>query len=169
MRSDLNLNRTNPGIFEEKSTWGDTTKSTDFLPFWEATPKHYSSAKHARTQPSALNNLAEVWRPNHRKKLEQKYVFILTKHIFEHIFWKTFFWKFSIFFKIWKFLKIWKFWFSKLWFSKISKTYFQKYFSSRWKNVFAPDIFALDFRKIIQSTRWCSSMLHRWIMFRDCV
>ena len=29
-------------------------------------------------------------------------------------------------------------------------------------------IISLDFHKIIQSTRWCSSMLRWWIRFRDC-
>ena len=90
------------------------------------------------------------------KNLEQKHFFISTKNNFENICWKIFVDKFrkSNFQKSSESEKIWfpKFWFFQMLmifenlvfgiFQKICfKEYFQMYFSSRWKNIFAPDFF----------------------------
>ena len=74
-----------------------------------------------------------------------------------------------MFFRFWRFLKIWfsKFFKNKnkikyiLFFVKMKKYFCSRFFSMIW-------IMSLDFRKVIPSTRWCSSMLRWWIMFEDC-
>jgi len=52
--------------------------------------------------------------------------------------------------------------FSIRFFDEMKKYFSSRFFSTIW-------IISLDFRKHIQSTRQCSSMIRRWTRFRDCL
>ena len=77
---------------------------------------------------------------------------------------------------IFRFDDFWNFDFrkhSKIFSNNIFEKIFPKIFFVKMKIYFCSRFFSMisivsqDFRKIIQSTRWCSSMLRRWIMYRD--